>query len=202
MRREINLKKLNSYRASLAKYGVSPRALKWKTKEAALVRYRELFWDLDIEGKSILDVGCGFGDIINFLKSKTNNFSYFGIDLVPEFIEIARRNHPEANFVIGDFFSYKFERSFDIVVCCGALNSALENLESRFEAIKKMFSLASWALSFNMAGNHPQPLNKKGGRVYYVDSLEVLNFCFSLTSNLIFRHHYREKDFTIVMFKK
>lgn len=88
------------------------------------------------------------------------------------------------------------------MVCCGAFNSALENLEVRFKAIRKMFSLVSYALFFNMAGSHPQPPNKKGGKLCYIDSLEVLNFCFLLTSKLIFRHHYREKDFTILMFKR
>jgi len=36
MRREINRRRINSYRASLAKYGVSPQALKWKNERGGV----------------------------------------------------------------------------------------------------------------------------------------------------------------------
>jgi hypothetical protein len=63
-----------------------------------------------------------------------------------------------------------------------------------------MFEHAS-VLAFNMAGGHPQPKNIRKNRVYYVDSYQILKFCQSLTPKVIFRHHYRFNDFTIVMYK-
>lgn len=52
--------KIISYQKSFKKYGINPKAIQWLNKESVLVRYEELTGDLDLEDKSILDVGCGF----------------------------------------------------------------------------------------------------------------------------------------------
>ena len=57
--------KRESYQKTFKKYGAHPKALRWTLKKAAEIRYSELVADLDFEGKSILDIGCGFGDIIS-----------------------------------------------------------------------------------------------------------------------------------------
>jgi SAM-dependent methyltransferase len=59
--------------------------------------------DLDLIGRhltgSVLDVGCGPGQITAYLRSL--GVEATGIDLVPEFIAHARAAHPEAPFHIG-----------------------------------------------------------------------------------------------------
>lgn len=42
-----------------------------------------------------------------------------------------------------------------------------------------MFEHANYALSFNMAGNFPQPKNKKDSKIFYANALNILNFCFT-----------------------
>ena len=223
---------------------MDPRALQWPSKDAAQIRYRQIVADIDFEGITILDVGCGFGDIIDFIaepkkavesdlgdeldsdmsfsvrskiprskrgenviKSKTKKFSYTGIDLVPEFIEVSKKKYPSGpvakyKFIVGDYFGNPPKEEFDIVLTYGTLNANTSSpLNYRKNAIKIMFDHAKDAVSFNMAGGRPQPKNKKGSRVFYADSLKILSFCFKLTPRLIFRHHYRSNDFTIILFK-
>lgn len=195
-------KKTRSYQKTFKKFGIHPKALQWRSEKAAELRYRELVADLDFEGKSVLDVGCGFGDIIPYIARKTNKFEYTGVDAVSEFIRVAGKKNPLHKFLIRNYFDKPLKKSFDIIISSGALNSNRERpYEFRKKAIKIMFEQVKEVVAFNMAGGHPQPINKKGYKVYYVDSLDILKFCLTLTKKVIFRHHYHSKDFTIAMFK-
>jgi hypothetical protein len=50
---------------------------------------------------AILDVGCGWGRILDLLP-KSWKGPYLGVDLCPEFIKMARRKYPDRCFVVGD----------------------------------------------------------------------------------------------------
>jgi SAM-dependent methyltransferase len=50
-------------------------------------------------GESILDYGCGIGDFSKYLKQKNINLSeYLGVDINPNFIEIAKKSYQNENF--------------------------------------------------------------------------------------------------------
>ena len=194
--------KVKSYQEKFQKYGKGPKALKWLSKDSAQKRYRELVADVDFKGKRILDFGCGFADIIGYISRKSKTFKYTGVDIVPEFIEVCRKRYLKHKFILRDYLANPLSKMYDIVISSGALNSKVkENLAFRKNAIKIMFNHTTYALAFNMAGGYPQPKNKKKYKVYYVNSLKILKFCLTLTSKLIFRQSYHQKDFTIVMFK-
>jgi len=190
------------YQKRFSKYGFDPRALGWKTQQAAEVRYKNLIRGINFEDRGVLDVGCGFGGIIPLIKAETKNFNYTGVDLVPEFIKIAKERYPNFRFQVMDYFKRPWDKIFDIIISSGALNSNIKNpLKYRQKAIKTMFEHASELVVFNMAGGHPQHKNARKNRVYYVDSYQILKFCLSLTPKIIFRHQYRFNDFTIMMYK-
>ena len=190
------------YLASYKKFGVSPKALRFRSRVAQEVRFRNLVADIDFGGKTILDVGCGFGDIVPFISAKAKHFKYTGVDLLPEFIEVARKKYPKHEFIIRDYFGKPLQEKFDIVLTSGTLNSNVEYpMDCREKAIKIMFDHAKEAVVFNMAGGYPQPTNKKKKKIWDANSLEILKFCLSLSPKVIFRHHYRMKDFTLIIFK-
>lgn len=60
-----------------------------------------LFADLvrAIGGGPVADVGCGPGHTTGLLREL--GVDSFGVDLAPEMIEIARREHPDARFEVG-----------------------------------------------------------------------------------------------------
>ena len=207
-------KHIKGYQKRFKKYGDDPRAFQCASKKAAEVRYRELVADLDFngprprgplarKGKTVLDVGCGFGDIIPFIQKKAGKFDYTGVDIVPEFIEAARKKYPKQKFVLRDYYGEPMKDSFDIILSSGTLNANIKNaIDYRERAIKTMFNHAKEVFAFNMAGGFPQPKNKKTNRVYYANLLEIYEYCLSLSSRLILRNHYRSNDFTIVIFKQ
>jgi SAM-dependent methyltransferase len=178
------------------------KSLKWNSYSSAALRYVNLLRDIDFHNKSILDVGCGFGDIIPYLFSMNScSFSYTGIDMMSVFVEEAKRRYPEFKFLNGDYFLKPLEKKFDIIICCGALNSNFRNaIDYRKKAIKTMFEKCNIALTFNMAGGI-NISNQKSSKIYYVNSRTILDFCLALSKKIIFKQHYHSKDFTIVMYK-
>lgn len=200
------MKSLNLYKQKFKEFGVSPQALQWKSKGAAHQRFRQFWAEIDFSDKSVLDVGCGFGEMGNFLTKRYKNVTYKGVDMMAEFIENGKKIYPHLDLKIGNFMKQnKPEEFFDVVLCSGALNSNQgnyeKNMEFRKKAIKIMFESTKKVLAFNMLGGHPADKNKSESNIWYADSLEILEYCMTLTRRVILRHHYHPKDFTIFMYQ-
>lgn len=195
--------KENTYSKAFKKHRGSIKSLMWNSYSSAAERYKELIQDIDFNNKSILDVGCGFGDIIPFIFSKCDSFEYTGVDFTKEFIEKAKKKYPDFRFINGNYFKNPLRKKFDIIICCGALNGNYGKKTVRFrkEAIQVMFHHCKEAVAFNMAGGI-SPVNKKKSIIYYTDSLKLLTYCATLSEKIILRNHYHPKDFTIIIFKR
>jgi len=53
-----------------------------------------------VESSVIADIGCGTGHHVDMLRNK--NLNIIGIDKSPSMIEIAKKNYPGGNFLVGD----------------------------------------------------------------------------------------------------
>ena len=81
---------ISKYRKLYTKFGYSPKSLGWD-KGRQDIRFESLLSFFDCRNKSILDIGCGFGDLNRILqKLYGSEYSYVGLDLVDEFIKEAR----------------------------------------------------------------------------------------------------------------
>jgi len=56
-------------------------------------------------GKTILDIGCGAGQITDYLTQK--GFKVVGIDFSQELLKIARENYPKSKFILADICEYE-----------------------------------------------------------------------------------------------
>jgi len=205
------MKSLNIYRQKFKEFGVSPQALQWKSKGAAHQRFRQFWAEIDFDNKNVLDVGCGFGEMGNFLSKRYKNVKYKGVDIMPEFIENGKKIYPSLNLETADYFLRPLpvgysDITYDVVLCSGALNSNFgnksENLEFRKKAIKVMFEHTNNVMAFNMLGGHPAPENDNlESNIWYTDSLEILEYCMTLTRRVILRHNYHPTDFTVFLYK-
>lgn len=50
----------------------------------------------------LLEIGCGPGNITQYLVAKRPDFDVFGIDIAPNMVELARENNPTARFAVMD----------------------------------------------------------------------------------------------------
>jgi SAM-dependent methyltransferase len=193
---------LAHYQKNFKKYGVDAKSLAWGSRGAAHQRFRAIWKEIDFDNRSVLDVGCGFGEMAKFLHKRYQSVKYTGVDIVPEFTAQAKVNHPYFNFETRDYFSDPIDERFDVVMASGTLNSNLDegNMEFRRQAIKVMFEHAKKVCVFNMLGGHPQPETPESSNIWYADSLEILKYCMSLTRRVVLRANYHPRDFTIFMY--
>lgn len=67
---------------------------------------------------SILDVGCGPGNITNYLLRKRPDLKITGVDLAPNMIDLARENNPSAKFEVMDCRDISsLQDQYDAIVC-------------------------------------------------------------------------------------
>jgi len=67
---------------------------------------------------SVLEIGCGPGNITKYLLSKNANLKIKGIDISENMVELARKNNPLAEFEIMDSREiHCLNEKFDAVVC-------------------------------------------------------------------------------------
>lgn len=197
----FNLSDLSEdYEKSLQQFGPGPKALLWWDYRSMAIRFRELVKEVPVHGRSILDAGCGMGDLLPYLYAKSPDFNYLGVDKNREFIEIAKQRYEGHDFKVDDPFSKKIG-TFDVVLSSGVMNGNVVGwLEKRKAMITALFEQASQMLAFNMAGGL-QPI-ANDSLIAYADAQEIFEFCKTMTSRTILKTEYLKRDFTVVMFKK
>ena len=87
--KEIGLKVERYYSDKINRYGVEPKGVDWKDVESQNLRFFQLMriMEADIEeSKTLLDLGCGYGALLDFLKSQNLDCDYLGVDLSEEMI--------------------------------------------------------------------------------------------------------------------
>lgn len=127
-----------------------------------------------IKGATILDIGCGTGDLVSYLSNGQIK-SYTGIDVFEPAIEKARQKFPFNKFIVGDFLSFNFKKQFDFVFCSGALTTNLDtdNYEVLSSWIPKMWQLAKRGVVFNFLFAN----NAKNTDLFFYDPDRVLTIC-------------------------
>jgi SAM-dependent methyltransferase len=74
------------------------------------------------EDASVLEVGCGAGDLVGAMPQHRRA----GVDLLPEVIEEARRRHPQVEFHVGEATALEGLPSFDAIICDRLVHSVLD----------------------------------------------------------------------------
>lgn len=144
---------VTKYRQAFAEHGAVPAALFWP-KGRQNRRFGVLSKNLPANGSvSILDFGCGFGDMSAFIAAARPGLQieYLGVDLVPEFIEVAKSRYPQQNFSC-DPDIFPTASSFDYVFVSGAFNLMyFDDEESNeryvFSILSKLFNITQVELA-------------------------------------------------------
>jgi ubiquinone/menaquinone biosynthesis C-methylase UbiE len=188
------------YNERYLKYGNSIETVGWGSKKDQFLRFNVLFRNVNPNNKKILDIGCGFGDCIEFLNEKTaGNFDYTGIDIAEELISEAKRNHLSENrkFYKSDVFSIK--ENFDIVIMSGALSHKVEGiLDYTLKSLKKMFEISNELVSVNFLSKYVDYELEKNQH-YYPE--EILKECNKFCKKMNLLCDYPLHEFTIQLKK-
>ncbi len=172
--------------------------LDWESEEAQLGRFSVLSEHIDLNGRSLLDVGCGVGDLYGYLLRSHIDADYTGVDILEEMVQEAKRRYPTGRFVSGDLFTSDMmaEKSFDVVYSSGIFNLNLGNNTAFLKsALPVFFRIAGQRVVFNLLDpGHPA----QSERYAYFDPEEVVSLVGEYAGNVQLVQGYVPHDFTVI----
>lgn len=133
------------------------KILGWESRQAQYARFSAFLKAVDVNNSSVLDVGCGLGDLYHFITSGLNlNVNYFGVDISQKMIDLAQsqlkilkeaglklpeNNKSTVSFLCADIFKQSVSCA-DWVYSSGIFNLNLGNnmdfLEKAFYRFKEL----------------------------------------------------------------
>lgn len=150
------------------------------------------------DDSSVLDVGCGQGDLYAFLDAQGFRGRYTGVDLSPELIASARERFPTARFVLGDVLESALD-AHDYVLASGLFDYRTSDSPVRLRAtLRRMFALARLGLAWNMFAVAPP------GRpdLYHEPLGDLLAYCDELTPFFSLRRDYDPSHLTFYLYQR
>lgn len=168
------------------------------------VYYHSIFKNINKNFKNILDIGCGQGDLLGFLKKNSNNIDYTGLDVSSKMIDCCKKRFPKQSFNNSSFLDFKSENSFDVVLAVGVFNlKVCEKPENQIEYLKqniqKMYSICNKCCSFTLMSKHGNQNSEDG--LFYYNPWNILEYCLDLTSSVILDHSSIPIDFIVTLYK-
>ncbi len=174
-------------------------ALGWKSDESQTVRFEILSQIGDMSGLSVLDLGCGHGDLCAYLKRKYTDLRYAGIDQMEELLDVATSRYgsiPDTAFYLGDCWSADLP-NMDYVLASGFFAYKNSMADFIFRMIDRLFASCRLGTGFNLLKNVHDP---EGILVNY-NPREILDYCRQLSPKVVLREGYADDDFTIFIYR-
>jgi SAM-dependent methyltransferase len=191
------------YRDRWQKYGYDSRSLGW-SKDCQWVRFEAAFQGLREEDcASVIDFGCGFGDLLGYLRAKGWQGYYQGVDIVEALITEATRQYvsdERASFVCRDFDGFLPSAKATMAVGLGIFNHRLnqDNLEFIRETISCMWEATTNVVVCDFLSTSSEP-NQRRDDLFYADPRQLFELATAYTRRTFLYHAYMPFEFQITM---
>jgi SAM-dependent methyltransferase len=196
-------KVLDFYAQRWQEYGYDTRSLGIGSRESQEVRFDVLAQIGDLTNASVLDVGCGFGDLRSYLEKRGIPVRYTGLDIQPAFIEEARRRHPGDEFFCADVERYEPKQPPDYVLISGTFNVKFREDQEAwvFRILRRLFGMAQRGVGINMLSTYYDPGHFRDD-MFYCPPERALLEAHAITRWVALRHDYLPHDFTLYLYRK
>lgn len=166
---------------------------------AQRMRFEVFVINHNLQGCSLLDVGCGTGDLFDHLQRRGAPCEYTGIDLSPAMIRRARTRFPSAAFFEGNAVDAFSDKQFDYTVSIGIHNIKVSrawdilaaSLRHQYEMCKRAAHASLLSDRYEKFGEHVQAWRVE----------EVLALALSITPYVVLRNDYLPNDFSVTLYR-
>lgn len=201
------------HKRSIERCGYHAQALFWTSAEVQLTRFKILAQLLPSPKRkvafSLLDVGCGFGDLHAFLSHQGYDVNYTGIDLSADMVQSAGFKYPGIHVQQGEIFDFDFaDNQFDYVFLSGALNEVVETgedtaHEGRYAkaVIAEMYRIARLGVAFNLLDARNEMLYARQELQSFFP-VEIQLYCRTFAARSWIQDDYLDNDFSIFLSKQ
>ncbi|HHT00601.1 MAG TPA: class I SAM-dependent methyltransferase [Thiomicrospira sp.] len=199
------------HKLSIERHGYEPQALYWSSREVQQIRFKKLSELLPRNQLcSVLDVGCGFGDLKAYLEQQGFKIDYQGIDLSQDMVKSARFQYPGIKVHQGDLFDLNpANQQFDFILLSGSLNEVVETeLEGTAEhqgryakaVIHKMFDSCKKGVAFNLLDARHAWIQSRPDLQSFIP-YELEEYCKTFASKVTWEDGYLDNDFTVFLYR-
>lgn len=190
----------------VVQFGDSPRGADWNSVNSQEVRFDQLLKIIDNdEPFSLIDYGCGYGALADYLEVKGFKVDYYGFDIVEKMIETAREHN------VGKSNRTFVTKSLDLPVCDYVVASGIFNYraddsfdhwtEYVIEVLTQFNSLSRKGFASNFLTKYSDA-DRMQPHLYYADPLYIFDYCKkNFSKNVALLHDYKVYDFTILVRK-
>lgn len=206
MSEPTNLDQVKSYfDKRIREHGASPRGSDWNSDTSQNLRFDQLLKVIDSRSFSILDYGCGYGALADYLVTLELDADYYGFDILESAIEVAKTAH--AGTPRRTFSSDKSQLLVcDYVVASGIFNFRGEQSFERWteyviSVLHDFDRLGQRGFSSNFLTKYSDA-DKMRPDLYYADPTFLFDYCKrNFSRNVALLHDYALYDFTILVRK-
>ena len=199
------LSKINKYYSEkVTVYGNSSEGVDWNSKESHFLRFDQLTKILPKHlNFSLMDYGCGFGSLIEFLFENNFKFNYTGYDISQEMINKAKGIYSSKNI---SFDSKLNGDKYEYTIANGIFNVKLDSTNQGWqkyieEILRKIDEISEKGFSFNILTSYSDEEYKKD-YLFYANPLYFFDFCKThFSNNVALLHDYDLYEFTIIVKK-
>src|SRR6185503_11772207 len=112
------------YSGKLKEFGATPKGVDWNNQESQVLRFEQLVRVMDgaRAPASVLDYGCGYGSLYEFVQERFPGFRYTGFDISAGMIGMAEKKYPAGATWTSSLAS---GHVFDYVLASGIFNVRL-----------------------------------------------------------------------------
>lgn len=190
------------YEDHIRRFGYTFRALGFGRRSSQEKRFAAVLGGLgSFHGKRLLDVGCGFGDLLAWLNARGVEPRYTGMDICRPMIERCQRRFEGsgARFMIGDALTFVTDEPYDYIVASGIFGYAAKDTRKRVQpTLERLFDLTRIGLAVNFLSRRAS--TRSPGRLY-LHPADVLQFALKLTPAVQLDHTYMPNDFTLCLYR-
>ncbi len=185
-------------------YHTSSRAVLWDDPQTQYMRFHELTRHIDLSNnkQSLLDIGCGNGELYKFLNFNGYRGKYTGYDINEKLLVLAKSRFADIDVQYQDILNSDFNASpsFDYVLMSGVFNANIgQSMDWIHDFIKKIFSLCTKGIIFNAISTH---VSFRDEELFYVDPAQLLTFCIeNLSPRVTITHHNLPYNYTVCVLK-
>ena len=174
------------------------KKLAWESDYNQQIRFKVLTDNIDLESKSILDVGCGLGDLLSFLTEQGINVKYTGVDVLSEMIDSAKKFHPKSDFYKINIFKDDISNlgQYDVIYASGTFNLNLQNNYDFLSNVTETFlKLANKYFIFNLL--HERSTDKDR-TFFYTTPEKIVPLFENKKCSVRIVDDYLENDFSVI----
>jgi SAM-dependent methyltransferase len=192
------------YAARYRAFGDCARGMDWKDESSQRLRFEVLTRHLDLRGEpSLIDVGCGNGELLAFLQERGIAVRYLGIDVCPDMVAACQRRFGADSAALASTSDLAARGwAADHVVASGNVKQAITDSvwhDYMQLAVREMYEACRLATAFNVMSAR---VDRRYDHLYYLDAArapELADLC--RTRRFLLDHSYPLFELTVALLR-